>query len=438
VSVGLLARSESGRVYDRLRNRVVFPIRDVRGRVLGFGGRALGEDRAKYLNSPDSEVYDKSQVLYGLYEARLAIGRENLAIVCEGYFDVLALAQAGIGNAVATCGTALTQDQVRMLRRYTTDVALLFDTDAAGRAASLRAMGPLFEADIWPRRVVLDGAKDPDEFLRKFGAEALRKAVDEAPPLLDVVIDETVQEFAGDPRAPDRVLERLAPSLVHLSPPMLRKYMQTASKALLLPQQDLEAGWRRLAAERRPVPGPRAPQPGPVAEPAESIPVVEGELLRLLHERPAEVVEDVLNRGVLDLLSHPAVSAYLARAIHLWQEAGELPGPEALLLESNNEALERLIAGHVIEGGRDPQDQHFRNALAECLIRIEIAALERRDQNRKRAILEARSQGNVDDHVRELLRSHARDSRRLADLQMLLRNQGRLEQARQEQAAPGR
>jgi len=175
---GLLVEKDGEQRYERFRNRLMFPILDVQGRVTGFGGRILGEGQPKYLNSPETPVFDKSRNLYGLNFAKKS-GKEELILV-EGYMDVISLHQAGFVNAVASLGTAFSSVHARHIRKYTDSVILLFDSDEAGSKAALRASGVLSAAGIRVKVLQVADAKDPDEFIKKFGPEAFGKVLDEA------------------------------------------------------------------------------------------------------------------------------------------------------------------------------------------------------------------------------------------------------------------
>jgi len=178
-AAGLAKRGPNG-FYDRFRNRVMFPIRDVSGKVVAFGGRTLGDDPAKYINSPESPIYRKGRVLYGLFEAREAIRHTGEAVLVEGYFDVLRCVEAGVENAVAPCGTALTEEQARTIRRYASSVVVVFDGDDAGVRAALRSVGVLASAGLTVRGTALPDGLDPDDFIRKYGGEAFRKHLADA------------------------------------------------------------------------------------------------------------------------------------------------------------------------------------------------------------------------------------------------------------------
>jgi DNA primase len=186
LKAGLTIKNDSGRVYDRFRHRIMFPIRDVRGRVIGFGGRKLGDEEGpKYLNSPETPVFAKNQELYGLYEARKALRNIDRLLVVEGYMDVVALAQRGFPNAVATLGTATGEAHYQKLYRYTDEVVCCFDGDKAGRAAAWRALEsalPVLNEHRQLKFVFLPDGEDPDSLVRDQGAEAFATFLQNATP----------------------------------------------------------------------------------------------------------------------------------------------------------------------------------------------------------------------------------------------------------------
>ena len=184
LSLGLISESK-GKHYDRFRNRVMFPIINTSGKVIGFGGRVLGEGEPKYLNSAESAVFLKKNNLFGLNITRQAIGKENAAVLVEGYMDVLSLYQSGIRNVAASLGTALTENQAKLLARYTPNVALAYDADAAGQAAALRGGEVLRGEGCKAKILQIPSEKDPDDFVRKNGKNAFSLLVDAAPAYLD-------------------------------------------------------------------------------------------------------------------------------------------------------------------------------------------------------------------------------------------------------------
>lgn len=176
LDTGLVSRSEKGNVYDRFRNRVMFPIIDVRGNVIAFGGRVLDDSKPKYLNSPETPIFHKSRNLFALNIAKTT--RNDYFILAEGYMDVIALHQAGFDSAVASLGTSLTEDQARMIARHAEQIVISYDADGAGQAAAQRAIDILKKCDLQVKVLKIPGAKDPDEFIREKGADAFRALIE--------------------------------------------------------------------------------------------------------------------------------------------------------------------------------------------------------------------------------------------------------------------
>ncbi len=205
VESGLVIESEDGRRYDRFRERVMFPIRNVKGEIVGFGGRIIGKGEPKYLNSPETPVFSKGNELYGLYESRGSIRSEGCIIVVEGYMDVVGLAQLGVRNAVATLGTATTPTHIQKLLRASDKIIFSFDGDGAGRRAAWRALQaslPLLRDDISIRFLFLPSEHDPDSYIRQFGEEAFRACLAESDALSTFFLNElaarhSIQELEG-------------------------------------------------------------------------------------------------------------------------------------------------------------------------------------------------------------------------------------------------
>ena len=225
VEAGLISPRKTGNgYYDRLRGRVTFPIQDVRGRVVGFGGRALEpEQEPKYLNTPESPVFQKRHAFYGFPDALESIRRSGRAIVCEGYFDRIAFARAGLKEALATCGTALTAEHGIQLRRRTKEVVLVFDGDAAGQAATEKALTVLLPQGLRVRAARIPGGQDPDDFLNANGAEALRELVDSAPDALELTMRNAVQKGCSTPDQKADVVAQIAPLVAKVSDSISRE-----------------------------------------------------------------------------------------------------------------------------------------------------------------------------------------------------------------------
>ena len=194
----IVPRKDGNGYYDRFRDRLMIPIQDLQGRVVGFGGRSLGDEQPKYLNSPETELFDKGKLLFGLDQAKAAIAKQNQAIVVEGYFDVIALRTAGINNVVASMGTALSVHQVRQLLRYTDSkrIVLNFDADRAGNQAAERAIGEVetlaYQGEVQLRVLNLPAGKDPDEFLQQHSAADYQALLDQAPLWVDWQIHQAI------------------------------------------------------------------------------------------------------------------------------------------------------------------------------------------------------------------------------------------------------
>jgi DNA primase len=218
---GLIAPRKSGGFYDRFRGRIIFPIIDLSGEVIGFGGRVIGEGEPKYLNTPESPIFEKKRVLYNLHSARNQI-RQGGAVVVEGYMDVVSLANAGFTAAVATLGTALGEDHVRLLRRFTDDITLVFDGDSAGRNAMVRAMEPFLASDVIPRIVILPQGKDPDDIARD-GISLWNGLLSSAQDIWDLMFFESFSRH--DPsklRGKNAILKELAPMFARLHDNVMR------------------------------------------------------------------------------------------------------------------------------------------------------------------------------------------------------------------------
>lgn len=227
---GLFNVDERHGMYDKFWNRVIFPIMDVNNRVIGFGGRVMGDGKPKYLNSPETKIFDKSRNLYGLNVARTS--RKKYLIVCEGYMDVISMHQAGFTNAVASLGTALTSGHASLLKRYTEEVLLLYDSDEAGIRAALRGIPILREAGVNSRVVNLKPYKDPDEFIKNLGAEAFEERLEQAMDSFMFRVDIATSEFdMMDPQGLNRFFERCASMLLELKDELERNlYIEAIEK----------------------------------------------------------------------------------------------------------------------------------------------------------------------------------------------------------------
>lgn len=209
--LGLIKKNKHNEFIDGFRDRIIFPILSLSEEVLGFGGRTLGDDTPKYLNSSDSVLFHKGKTLYGMNQAARYLRNLDHAIVVEGYMDLLALTSVGIGNVVATLGTALTLDQVKLIRRHTRNIAVLFDGDKAGQEAAYRSLPILLEGQTYPKHCFLPESLDPDEFLKKYGAEPLRERLANAPELFFSYLDSLMEGYRADPSDKVKIVNLLKP-----------------------------------------------------------------------------------------------------------------------------------------------------------------------------------------------------------------------------------
>jgi DNA primase len=256
-AAGLVVKSQTG-TYDRFRHRLIFPITEVTGRVVGFGGRSLDEQEPKYLNSPETALYSKGRHLFGLTQAKAAILQVRTAVVVEGYFDCVVLAEAGLSHVVSPLGTALTSEQARLLRRYADRVVLAFDPDAAGEQATLRGIDRLVELGLEVRVARLPAGVDPDDYVRTAGRAALEEALTHSDGILDVLLESALRRFPGtDAEERVRAAQFALPTIARVPDAMLRsEYAQRLADRLRL---DPEAVLTELAkAQPRAVGTPAA------------------------------------------------------------------------------------------------------------------------------------------------------------------------------------
>jgi DNA primase len=280
---GLVSRDQSGRLFDRFRRRITFPIANESGKIVAFGCRALGDDQPKYLNSPETPIYSKSNVLYHMDRAKEGIRRQDFAVLVEGYMDAIAVARAGISNVVASCGTSLAEPQIKLLGRFTKRIIVNYDPDAAGQAATERSISLLLEQDFEVRVLALppigDKKADPDLFIREKGADAYSKALKDSPPYVDYLISRARQMDLSTGEGKLRALNFLLPYLQKIPNRLLRSEWATRiSQQLRIEEPVLRAALSKAAAERR---SEVKMAPELVAKPAKPI---ERRLIRMLVE----------------------------------------------------------------------------------------------------------------------------------------------------------
>ena len=341
---GLASRDPSGRVHDRFRRRITFPIANEAGRVVAFGGRALGDDLPKYLNSPETPIYVKSTVLYHLDGAKEPIRTADAAILVEGYMDTIAVARAGINNVVASCGTSLTEAQVKLISRFTRRIIVNYDPDTAGQAATERSLAILLEHNCDVRVLALPGGKDPDTFILTEGAGAYRKLLASAPAYLDYLIVRARQLGVANAEQKLRAMNFLMPFVQRIPNALLRsEWASRIAQQLRVDEPVLREALKVAAAERRSEVKTRT-LPGKAAKPAER------RLVQMLMER-----SDFRDRLAEEMRAHQLhVGLETEKILAVLLEAPPGAPPEATSLAPKLEEYDRRLLFEIaFEGGAE-------------------------------------------------------------------------------------
>jgi DNA primase len=390
-ATGLAQRSkENGRPYDRFRGRIMFPLADVRGRVLGFGARAMrDEQKPKYLNTSDNDVYHKGSHLYGAHLARAHAARAGQAILCEGYTDVIALHQAGLRNTVGSMGTALTAEQVSELSRMAQTVLLALDADSAGQEAMLKAAGLAAKRKLELRVVALPAGTDPADLVQRDGAEAISTAVEQAVPFVRFRVERVLATGDhGSPEGRDRMVEELRPVFAMLPPSAMRlELTKLVSGRLALPESLMEtllasqANQRQQDNQSSGLRAPRDMTPTPTSGLSRRE-ETERTFLALCIASPEEGEEAL---GSLNVDEHFTSELLQRAARHLG--AGHLRDPmadPAGLADGldGDSQLKALLAELVVEAGREPVQPAMLDVQR---LQLELARVDRRIQQARGA-----------------------------------------------------
>ncbi|MGA2140566.1 MAG: DNA primase [Verrucomicrobiia bacterium] len=379
-TAGLALRRESGGgFYDRFRGRLMFPIGDEQGRTVGFSGRILTDDKdqPKYVNSPETPIFQKGRILFALDKAKRAIIDEKYAIVCEGQVDTISCHEAGVENVVAPQGTALTEHHARILKRYAEEVVLIFDADTAGQNAIVRSADPLWDAGVVIRVAVLPEGHDPDSFVNTFGAEKLKTLVANAPSFFAYLLDRLCQQ--QDPRTERGKLQigrQMAEWLARIPTPiLLATYAQQTAKRLDIGEDALRkeaaklAGGRhhgrRTAAEDNSDADADIGAESPRGLPAEVM------LLQtmLVDERLLEMAAEQLD---LSWLSNSVAAQTIQYALQLYR-GNKWNGPKSLLNRPQSEATSNLVSNLLLNAQSPKRPEAVA---ADCLATLERQWLE--------------------------------------------------------------
>jgi DNA primase len=391
LEIGLLGSREQGGSYDRFRDRIMCPIFDVKGRIAGFGGRILGDGNPKYLNSPESVVYNKSRLLFGLFQQRDAIRSQRRATLVEGNFDLLSLVTNGYESVVAPLGTALTGDQVRLLKALADDVVLLFDGDSAGIKAAERAV-PLFLAEQVSGRVaLLPSGEDPDTYVRRHGLQGITSIVEKAETLPEFALERMVERHGLSLDGKTKIVEELKPLLAAATSALQRSVMAAHFSALL-----------GVAAETLLTQVPAGPsmtgrgQSSQESLPSrqQQIPMATGlrELLAFMILNP-ERLQELEQAGVTEVLAGSIGEIIVLQLKRMVDERGSTLQPEELLSTMPEGEERSLVASLLLDPvlpGRflhDPDQED--DAMQDIVIWLRRLVLKRRSDELMNDIGEA-------------------------------------------------
>ena len=378
---GLLLQRDSGGFRDRFRNRWMFPITAENGKVVAFAGRAIGQEQPKYLNSPETPLYSKSRVLYNLNRARESIRSSNGAVLVEGYMDAIAVHQAGVRNVVASCGTSLTQWQVRILARYGREVVVSYDPDSAGKAATDRSLSALLEEELSVRILRLSGNMDPDQFIQQKGAEAYQAHLAQAEPFFRYLASRALEVHGkSTPEAKLAGLNFLLPFVAKVPSKLIRAELvaDIAQKIDVSPGIILDS-FRDAAVTRR--------ESFQVPKSAVQLPSAEAMLIRLLldsEESRQEVVSMLRQKDLISEFEAGSIVNVLLGMI----EGGSAPDM-ASLADRLGEEQQRLLAEIVFDKEARPV---AIDEVSTYILALERKRLEEQRMSLQRRILEAQKQ----------------------------------------------
>lgn len=406
--------------YDRFRQRVMFPIRNVSGKVIAFGGRILGPGEPKYLNSPEHPLFHKSEALYALESARRAIGQEDAALVVEGYFDALALHAGGIAHVVASCGTSLTRQHLQVLKRYTRRVVLVYDGDRAGQAAAEKSLGIFLDEGLWPYFIPLPDGKDPDEVLQHEGPDAFKQRIKQATPLLDQLISRRARASAGDAQLREESLAFLAPHLLKLGPEKLDYYISAVARHFSMNDGMVAEYLERARGEQRGADSltPPSLRASP-ARPVMTLPAEEAFAVQWLLQQPEDIIPSALEAEIEHFFTHEGLKQVMSHALELWQQGQPVMADQLLAQVSEPELHSRLLA--LTLKPLEVPDNARERTREQCLLGIKERFFQQLSSRLKAEINHQDSLGGDLTRLQELLHQKQALDRELAHLKARIR-----------------
>ncbi len=368
--LGLILPKRREGWYDTFRGRIIFPIFDLQHRPVGFGGRLIQEGEPKYLNSAESSLYHKGETLYGLQVAKRHIAEKDCVLIVEGYFDLLTLHQNGMKNSVATLGTALTVQHIRILKRYTENLVTIFDGDSAGIQANLRALPLFLEEAVWPKTVLLPKGEDPDGYLRKGNREAFETKVSQAIPLFDFFFEHLGKTYdLGSMKGKVKIVEE-GIALVRRIPEGIRRsfYLKALAEKVGLQETVLH---EILRSPAKPLARPEKGEQKPSGE--RTFPKAEEMIVSLMIQHP-EWIPQIAREGVVGEFESTLLRRIAESLQDLYHRKGRLDLTEALdLLEENFQGLLRTLIFQ--ENGLEKVSHE--KILNDCIRRVHEGKLKR-------------------------------------------------------------
>ncbi len=348
---GLIIQKE-GKSYDRFRSRVMFPIHNISGKTIAFGGRKLAstDKSAKYINSPETDLYFKSKVLYGMYQSKNAIRKEDNCFLVEGYTDVISMHQAGIENVVSSSGTALTKEQAKLIRRYTHNVTVIFDGDTAGVKASMRGIDLLLEDDLNVRAVALPKGEDPDSYAQSLGAVEFQAFVrEESQDIIRFKTKVLLDEAGNDPIHQANVIKDIVSTITKVNDPIKRTvYIKECSDILGIAESVLIAEQNKILIESRKSERTSAPLYMDLPQPEEEQILDKLDIAKIIELQERESVRVLVNYGKNKIQTRELHDEYLIS--YFLNEAYEIQFTNQTYRKIVEEFREKLRNGEVIDG----------------------------------------------------------------------------------------
>ncbi len=382
LEAGLVVEAEGGKTHDRFRNRLMFPISDNKGRTIGFGARVLDDSLPKYLNSPQTPIFDKSSSLYGINLAATAIRQQGVAVIVEGYMDVITAHQNGFNNVVASMGTSVTEKQVRTLKRLSKNIALALDADTAGDEAMLRCVGYENTLDAEVRVIILPRERDPDDVIKE-DTKTWQNLLEEALPVVDYTFNMVTSKLdLATARDKSLAVDKLLPIIAEIKDSIRQDhYLTKLSKLTGTSYRRLETALTRIKPDRR-AKGPKSEAVKRAVQPLRSSPLEEYCLALLLkHPELKDISQDLLPEYFENSENREIFIA--------WQQAGDLSSLKERLDTAIWEHLDSLITKSI------PTNQ-IEQKCADCILRLREKFLRDREAKRAEALaLEAEAGGTA-------------------------------------------